>query len=111
MKELGTIKFGDVSIKVLSNSDLLTVAELYFPSGVAAAIHHHFNEEVNYVVKGKFETIQDGIPLILEVGDVLQVSSNSNHNLKCISSEDGIVLTAWAPSRIDIISKLTENDS
>ena len=107
MKYLGSVKFGDVNIKVLSNSDALTVAELHFPAGATADIHHHINEEVNYVVKGVFETFDKNQVLILNPGDTVQVLSNSKHNLKCVSHEDGVILTAWSPSRKDIMNKIT----
>ena len=107
MKDLGSVKFGDVTIKVLTNSEALTVAELHFPAGAAADVHHHINEEVNYVVKGVFETIENGELLVLNPGDTVQVSSNLEHNLRCTSQEDGIILTAWSPSRKDIMNKLS----
>jgi len=106
MKNLGSIKFGDVTIKVVSNSENLTVAELHFPANATADIHQHVNEEVNYVVKGVFETIHEGEKCILNPGDVVQVSPNLKHNLKCISSENGVILTSWTPSRKDIMAKI-----
>lgn len=106
MKELGSVKFGEVIIKIISNSEILTVAELHFPSGVSAEVHQHINEEVNYVVKGTFETIHKGETVLLKQGDVLQVNSNLKHNLKCTSTENGIIVTAWAPSRKDLIAML-----
>lgn len=44
MTELGSIKFRDVTIKMLSNSDTLPVAELHFPVDAEAVLHQHVNE-------------------------------------------------------------------
>lgn len=107
MKDLGSVKFGEVTIKVLANSNDLTVAELHFPAGVAADVHQHVNEEVNYVVKGVFETLHQGEVLFLNPGDSIQVSSNLEHNLRCVSHTDGIIITAWTPSRKDIMDKIS----
>ncbi|MCI0922236.1 cupin domain-containing protein [Sphingobacterium rhinopitheci] len=107
MTGLGSIKFGDVTIKILSNSDSLTVAELHFPVGAVAALHQHVNEENNYVVKGVFEATEGASKAIINLGDVIYVAPNVQHNLKCIGNEDGIILTSWTPSRKDLIEKIS----
>lgn len=106
MKELGVIPLGDATIKIISNSEALTVAEIYFPAGSVAAVHHHVNEEVNYVVKGAFEFMSNGERMLFKVGDVLQVPSNIDHNIRCLDGEDGVVLSIWTPSRKDLIAKI-----
>lgn len=108
MKGLGSIKFGEVIIKILSDSPAMTVAELHFPSGVSADVHHHINEEANYVVEGVFETPLNNELTTFSPGDLLHIESNKNHSLKCISEENGVILTVWTPSRKDLISKLKE---
>lgn len=107
MKGNGLIKFGDVTIKILSNSDALTIAELHFPSGSVAEVHQHVNEEANYIVRGTFEALSGDSKVTLYPGEIVSVPSNARHNLKCISEDDGIILTAWTPSRKDLIAKLT----
>lgn len=107
MKTTGLIKFGEVTIKILSNSDALTIAELHFPSGVIADVHQHVNEEANYIVKGTFEASSNDSKMTLYPGDILHVGTNAKHNLKCISEEDGLILTAWTPSRKDLIDKIS----
>lgn len=107
MKNTGILKFGDVTIKILSNSDALTVAELHFAAGTIADVHQHVNEEANYVVRGTFEASSNDTKTILNPGDIIDVSPNAKHNLKCISDEGGLILTAWTPSRKDLISKLS----
>lgn len=107
MKALGSIQFGTITIKIISNSDALTVTELHFPAGAVADVHQHINEEVNYVVKGIFESDSSGQKEIYRPGDALQVPSLAAHNISCISDEDGVILTAWTPSRTDLMNKIS----
>lgn len=106
MQALGTVKFGDVTIKIISNSEALTMAELHFTAHAIAAVHHHTNEEINYVLEGTFEAIADGHKRILTAGDVIHVTTNHNHNLTCISDVGGKILTVWTPSRKDLMAKI-----
>lgn len=108
MKNLGIVKFGEVAIKILSNSNELTVSELNFPRGVVASMHKHCHEEVNYIVKGKFECECNGEKFSLQEGDHIQVPSNAEHNLSCLNG-DGIVISIWTPSRTDLIEKISKN--
>lgn len=107
MKPLGIVKFGDVTITVLSNSDQMTVAELTFEPGVVAALHHHLHEEVNYVLEGTFEMQSDGKTSVFNKGDILAVPSGKEHNISHNGEGVGKVLTIWTPSRKDIIEKLS----
>lgn len=106
MKSLGILKFGEVQINILSNSEALTLAELTFPINAIAAPHHHINEEINYILEGEFESNLNGELKILKQGDVLCVSPNDEHNLKNIGNVEGKILTVWNPSRVDLIEKL-----
>lgn len=106
MKSLGILKFGEVQINILSNSETLTLAELIFPINAIAPVHHHINEEINYILEGEFESSLNGELKILKQGDVLRVSPNDVHNLKNIGNVEGKILTVWNPSRIDLIEKL-----
>ncbi|MBN5232557.1 cupin domain-containing protein [Serratia marcescens] len=100
------IKFGEVVIKILSNSDELTVSELYFPAGIVAKIHSHPHEEVNYVISGELYFMCDGESKTLLPGDVMRIPPNILHNIKCSEKSDGKVITVWTPSRKDLIEKI-----
>jgi quercetin dioxygenase-like cupin family protein len=106
MKTLGSIRFGEVTIDILSNTEKLTMAELQFPIGVAAQPHQHVNEEIDYVLEGTFETEENGKIITLKKGDFIHVKSNTLHSLKCVGNETGKILTIWTPSRQDLIDKL-----
>jgi quercetin dioxygenase-like cupin family protein len=106
MDGLGTVMFGDVSIKILTNSDQLTVAQLTIPAGVTAKLHHHPHEEVNYVVQGSVDCLCGDTTLHLKEGDSAQVPSNFVHNLTCTSAKEAIIISIWTPSRKDFIAAL-----
>ncbi|TFZ52669.1 cupin domain-containing protein [Serratia proteamaculans] len=106
VSDSNTLHFGDVRIKILSNSDELTVSELYLPAGAVASIHHHPHEEVNYVVSGTLDFMCDGKTTTLKAGDSMRIPPNKPHNITCWTESDAKVVSVWTPSRQDLISKL-----
>lgn len=100
------IKFGDVTIKILSNSDDLTVSELKIPAGAIATPHQHPHEEVNYVISGTLDFMSDGETVTLGAGESITIDPNQLHNITNNSNTPGVVLSVWTPSRKDLIAKL-----
>ena len=100
------IKFGDVTIKILTNSDELTVSELFIPAGVPAQEHHHPHEEVNYVLSGQLEFTLNGKVNTLTTGDCIRIPPDAIHNIKNTGTTDGRVISIWTPSRVDLIDRL-----
>lgn len=84
----------------------MTVSELTFQPGVVAALHHHTNEKVNYVLDGTFEMESNGVTKIFNKSDLLAVPSNEDHNISHKGKGIGKSLTIWNPSRKDLIAKL-----
>ncbi len=103
-----SIQFGDVTIRILTNSDDLTVSELAIPAGAVASVHQHPHEEVNYVVSGVLDFMCDGEVTTLKAGEAIRIPPNQPHNITCHKEAPGIVLTAWTPSRQDLIAKLAK---
>jgi len=106
MKALGNIKFGNIDIKILANSQQATVAELHFAAGEKASTHRHEHEEFNYVVKGVFDCMCQGETTRIHPGDLVQVPPHTDHNLHCVSQEAGVIVTFWTPSRRDFMEKI-----
>ncbi|ARU89639.1 cupin domain-containing protein [Pseudomonas sp. M30-35] len=100
------VKFGDITIKILSNSDDLTVSEIEIPAGAIATPHNHPHEEVNYVISGKLDFMSNGETVTLQTGQSITIAPNQLHNITNSSSEAGVVLSVWTPSRKDLIAKL-----
>lgn len=100
------VKFGDIIIKILSNSDNLTVSELFIPAGEVASVHRHPHEEVNYVVSGVLDFMCDGKITTLGAGECIRIPPNAEHNITCSAASDGRVISVWTPSRQDLVDKL-----
>ena len=103
-----TIQFGDVTIRILSNSDELTVSELDIPAGAVASIHQHPHEEVNYVVSGVLDFMCDGEVRTLRAGEAMRIPPDRPHNITCHKEAPGKVVSVWSPSRKDLIAKLMD---
>ncbi|WP_223271364.1 cupin domain-containing protein [Buttiauxella sp. B2] len=101
-----TVHFGEVELRILSNSDDLTLAELIIPAGAIASIHQHPHEEVNYVVSGIMDFMCDGKVKTLHPGNAIRIPPNQPHNITCHPDSPGKVITVWTPSRQDLIAKL-----
>lgn len=100
------VKFGDVTINILTDSDELTVSELFIPAGVSAQEHQHPQEEVNYVLSGRLEFTLNGVATTLTSGDCIIIPSNAVHHINNIGITDGKVISIWTPSRTDLIDRL-----
>lgn len=103
-----TIQLGEITIKILSNSEALTVAELTFPADTLAKEHQHPHEEVNYVVNGYFDFIHDGHATRISAGESIRIAPGVLHNIRSHDA-GGVILTSWTPSRHDLIEKLYKN--
>ena len=108
MQALGTIQFGTVDIQILANSMHATVAELKFRAGEKASTHQHPHEASNDVVQGEFDCLSGGVVVRLRPGDAISVAPNSAHNVHCVNGSDGVIVTFWTPSRMDLIAKLQD---
>ena len=102
------LHFGDVAIRILTNSDELTFAELHIPAGTVAGIHQHPHEEVNYVVSGVMDFMCDGQVTTLRAGQAIRIPPGQHHNITCHTDAPGVVVSAWTPSRQDLIAHLND---
>lgn len=103
-----SLHFGDIVIRILTNSDDLTLAELNIPAGAVASVHQHPHEEVNYVVSGVMDFMCDGQVTTLRAGQAIRIPPGQPHNITCHPESPGVVVTAWTPSRQDLIARLDD---
>ncbi|MED7793191.1 cupin domain-containing protein [Klebsiella aerogenes] len=106
--EQNTLHFGDIDIRILAYSDELTFAELNIPAGAVASVHQHPHEEVNYVVSGVMDFMCDGQVTTLRAGQAIRIPPDQPHNITCHPEAPGVVVTAWTPSRQDLIAQLKD---
>ncbi|HAV1831529.1 TPA: cupin domain-containing protein [Enterobacter hormaechei subsp. steigerwaltii] len=88
-KHNNEIMFGDVTIKILSNSDELTVSEPYLPASSAASVHHRPHEEVNYVISGVLDISCNGEVITLRAGDSMRIPRMRHTILPVLLSQRG----------------------
>ena len=95
-----------VTLQVLSYTDEMMVAKLWFSGKGFDGTHHHSNQEVNIVTAGEFEATNGSQKTQVHSGQAVTVPSNFEHNMECLSPT-GEMITVWTPARQDIIEKYT----
>ena len=82
------------------HSDTMTIARLQLKQGAVVPRHHHVNEQVANVEKGRLRFVwDDGQSTMMEAGDSLQIPSNVPHMVEVL--EDAIVVDLFSPVRED----------
>jgi quercetin dioxygenase-like cupin family protein len=94
-----------IRLRILSNSDALTVSRIDFARNAVAPVHHHPHEEVNVVLFGSFAFTVGGVLHTLGPGESVTVAPNTEHFIADLG-EGGAVLSVWTPSRTDLMAKL-----
>jgi len=99
--EMETVAMGELVSRRFVSGERLTVAQVVFQKGGAAAIHQHENEQISYVLEGTLRFFVDGEEVIMTKGQVLLLPSNVPHGAEAL--EDAVVLDVFSPIRRDWI--------
>ena len=83
------------------HTDNLTIARLKLAKGAIVPVHHHVNEQITMLERGKLMFNMDGKGTLLEAGQVLQIPSNLPHSVEAL--EDSEALDLFSPVREDWI--------
>lgn len=78
-------------------SEETRIAELTFPVGYAGPSHQHDAIEIFYVLSGRFGHEVNGVPGVLESGDVGIVKPGDSIVHSVIGNQAAVVLTIWLP--------------
>lgn len=97
----------NVTIQVLSYTDQMMTAQIWFTGPGFEGTHHHSNQEVNVVISGEFEATDGDNKYNVFPGQVVPVLSDRKHNMECLTPT-GSMITIWTPARKDIIDNYTE---
>lgn len=76
-----------------------TIVKWTVKAGGVFPLHHHANEQITWIVKGRCEVYSQGKQFILTAGSVLIIPPNVPHEFKC--TEDTIDIDFFAPQRQD----------
>ena len=75
------------------------LSELVLKKGCVVPAHHHENEQVSYVIRGRLKFEVNGKEIVLSAGDVLHIPSNVVHSATAL--EDTLDLDIFSPPRQD----------
>ena len=82
------------------DSDIMMVKVL-FKKGAVGYKHHHFHQQISYIISGEFEVNIDGKIETLSSGDAFIAPSNVEHELKCL--KEGVLIDTFSPIREDFL--------
>jgi len=83
----------------LITGERVMLSELVLKKGCVVPVHHHENEQVSYVIRGKLKFEVNGKEIVLNAGDVLHIPSNVVHSATAL--EDTLDLDIFSPPRQD----------
>jgi len=83
----------------LITGERVMLSELVLKKGCVVPAHHHENEQVSYVIRGKLKFEVNGREIVLNAGDVLHIPSNVVHSATAL--EDTLDLDIFSPPRQD----------
>lgn len=88
---------------VLAHEGSIMFLENHFETGGVGPVHTHPNEQISYIMSGKFEFTVDGDTRLLSAGDAVYMKPNVVHGCKCV--EKGILLDVFVPQRVEFLKK------
>jgi quercetin dioxygenase-like cupin family protein len=97
-----------VKRKINAYNDNLMCVEVYFDQGAIGKPHSHPHEQINYVVKGKFEIEINGVRKVCSVGDSTYIQPDVVHSCLCV--EEGMMLNIFTPCREDFVNHQDNSD-
>lgn len=76
-----------------------TIAKWTVKAGAVFPLHHHPNEQITWIIKGRCEAYSQGKKTVLTAGMVMVIPPNVPHELVC--PEDSIDIDFFSPQRQD----------
>src|SRR5262250_1076259 len=83
--------------------DKIMVARVLLKKGAHVPLHHHFNEQVTYILEGALKFAIDGQEIVVRAGEVLCIPPNMPHEAWAV--EDTLDLDVFTPPREDWLNK------
>ena len=92
--EAGTVRRRFVS------GEKMTIALVTFEPHSATEAHRHENEQFAFVLSGRLEFQVEGVPVVVQGGEVMHLASNEWHGARSLE-EPAVVLDVFSPPRDD----------
>jgi quercetin dioxygenase-like cupin family protein len=83
--------------------DKIMVARVLLKKGAHVPLHHHYNEQVTYILEGALKFAIDGKEIVVRAGEVLCIPPDMPHEAWAV--EDTVDLDIFNPPREDWLSK------
>jgi|GEM_PF-610652 len=81
------------------NGSNATIVKWTVKAGAIFPLHHHVNEQITWITKGRCEVYSQEKKYVLTAGSVLIIPPNVPHEFRC--TEDSIDIDFFAPGRQD----------
>lgn len=85
------------------HGDSMTVARFEISKGGGVAVHHHANEQISMVQRGRVKFVLNGVESIVSAGEAVHIPSNVPHSAEAL--EDTVVVDLFSPPRADWLQK------
>ena len=83
--------------------DQVMLARVIMKKGAHVPLHHHYNEQVTYILEGALKFALDGKEIVVRAGEVLCIPPNMPHEAWAL--EETIDLDVFNPPREDWLNK------
>jgi len=97
----GKRQFKGVSFEVVAVGQKTMVTKMNLKIENKVPVHAHPNEQIGYVLSGKYRIIYQDINEIIYPGDSYAIPENIEHSLEVI--EAGEIIDVFTPPRIDYL--------
>lgn len=85
------------------HGDAMTVARFEILKGGGVAVHHHANEQISMVQRGRMKFVLNGVESIVGAGESVHIPANAPHSAEAL--EDAVIVDLFSPPRADWIQK------
>ncbi|HUE44021.1 MAG TPA: cupin domain-containing protein [Candidatus Sulfotelmatobacter sp.] len=102
-KEVEREKLNPLIDREMVVGDQVMLARVIMKKGAHVPLHHHFNEQVTYILEGALKFALDGKEIVVRAGEVLCIPPNMPHEAWAL--EETIDLDVFNPPREDWLNK------
>lgn len=86
--------------------DKIMVARVLLKKGAHVPLHHHYNEQVTYILEGALKFAIAGKEIVVRAGEILCIPPDMPHEAWAV--EDTVDLDIFNPPREDWLNKTDE---
>lgn len=99
-------RLNDLLERRIITAERMMLTHVYLKQGCLVQMHHHENEQLTYLLKGKLKFwmgSKEAEPFVLSEGEVLVIPSNVPH--EAIALEETLDVDIFSPPRQDWLNK------